>query len=268
VTPLEERTLASEVVVIGRSPEAHVQVLDPLVSRQHLRITVADSATIIEDLRSANGVYVNGARLNRSRPLYDGDRILIGTTELSVFAAPASESRPAAVRGQERFASKSLPPADDVMDPLLRRRTESATTARASAFDVLGRLADRMFAMGRGSEAEKILADHLTRVRGGARAGLEVPAALREEAARYALRLAQATGRLMWADFAVELHLLAGLPMSDPLFELLMGAGRVRDLDKKLFADYLAAMRRRLLHLSSDEQRRYARLHTFFEAAE
>jgi hypothetical protein len=72
----------------------------------------------------------------------------------------------------------------------------------------------------------------------------------------------------MWADFAVELHLLAGLPMSDPLFELLMGAGRVRDLDKKLFADYLAAMRRRLLHLSSDEQRRYARLHTFFEAAE
>ena len=36
----------------------------------------------IEDLRSTNGVLLNGERLRGSRPLQIGDRIELGTTEI------------------------------------------------------------------------------------------------------------------------------------------------------------------------------------------
>ena len=55
-------------------------------SRQHAVIALQDGAMTIEDLHSANGTYVNRARVpsGEKRPLNPGDLIQIGTVQLQV----------------------------------------------------------------------------------------------------------------------------------------------------------------------------------------
>jgi ABC transport system ATP-binding/permease protein len=75
---------------------------DPAVSRQHARVMRSPSgALIVEDVGSANGTYLNGARLSGPRELMIGDTIRIGTTEIRVEAQPAQvQSREAPVASQ------------------------------------------------------------------------------------------------------------------------------------------------------------------------
>jgi pSer/pThr/pTyr-binding forkhead associated (FHA) protein len=92
VTPAGERDHEQGSLVLGRGEEANIVLRDPLVSRVHARLTVLpDESVILEDLHSTNGVYVNGVRVSRpTSPLAEGDRLLIGTTEISVFSTRAS----------------------------------------------------------------------------------------------------------------------------------------------------------------------------------
>jgi pSer/pThr/pTyr-binding forkhead associated (FHA) protein len=59
---LQEFDLPRGATIIGRSLECHLTIDDPLVSRQHARITVGDDGAQIEDVGSRNGVRVNGAK--------------------------------------------------------------------------------------------------------------------------------------------------------------------------------------------------------------
>ena len=47
-------------VVIGRGSDCGLPLEDPLVSRHHARVLISELGAGIEDLDSANGVYVNG----------------------------------------------------------------------------------------------------------------------------------------------------------------------------------------------------------------
>ncbi len=55
--------LRDEVYTIGRSPDNNIQVLDKTVSRKHLKIFRKKNEYFIEDLKSRNGTFVNGARV-------------------------------------------------------------------------------------------------------------------------------------------------------------------------------------------------------------
>lgn len=70
-------------VVVGRSRECDVRVEDGNVSRRHFEL-VQDGPTawVVADLGSTNGTEVNGRRVSGRKRLDDGDRILIGGTEL------------------------------------------------------------------------------------------------------------------------------------------------------------------------------------------
>lgn len=63
---------------IGRSPDNDIVLADAKVSRHHAAIVDTGSNFVIADLRSANGVYVRGRRINPSANLSDGDDIGIG----------------------------------------------------------------------------------------------------------------------------------------------------------------------------------------------
>jgi pSer/pThr/pTyr-binding forkhead associated (FHA) protein len=78
--------LDGTVLHIGRDASSDLVLEDALTSRRHARIVVLPTGILLEDAGSKNGVYVNGARLERATLLHAGDRILIGTTELSVFS--------------------------------------------------------------------------------------------------------------------------------------------------------------------------------------
>lgn len=73
--------LAKAVTSIGRSQECDVTLDDQSVSRRHAEVHVENGQAWILDLGSTNGTEVNGARAQRTQ-LEDGDRIVIGQTEL------------------------------------------------------------------------------------------------------------------------------------------------------------------------------------------
>jgi len=73
--------LSKAVTSIGRSQECDVTLDDQSVSRRHAEVHVEDGQAWILDLGSTNGTEVNGARAQRTQ-LTDGDRIVIGQTEL------------------------------------------------------------------------------------------------------------------------------------------------------------------------------------------
>jgi len=64
--------------ILGRSPEANIQIDNKVISRRHARIACApgSDAYFIEDI-SARGVYVNFHRVRGRHPLRPGDRICI-----------------------------------------------------------------------------------------------------------------------------------------------------------------------------------------------
>jgi len=64
--------------LIGRTPDAVVQIDRTEVSRCHARVVVEGTAATIEDLGSKNGTYLNGQRLQQPVLLTDGDEIWIG----------------------------------------------------------------------------------------------------------------------------------------------------------------------------------------------
>jgi pSer/pThr/pTyr-binding forkhead associated (FHA) protein len=73
------------VLTIGRDSSCDIVLDDLLVSRLHAFLLVYSDRITLEDLPSRNGIYVNGSRLEHSVRLHSGDRIVFGTTEVSVF---------------------------------------------------------------------------------------------------------------------------------------------------------------------------------------
>ena len=70
-------------IVIGRSSELDMVLVEDMVSRKHAKISVGEGKITIEDLGSTNGTFVNGEKVKQSR-LKEGDRILIGTSILKL----------------------------------------------------------------------------------------------------------------------------------------------------------------------------------------
>jgi hypothetical protein len=94
-------------------------------------------------------------------------------------------------------------------------RPGEQTTAEVDAFEYLGRLADKMFTMGRVDAARRILSSHLDELLEGARNGRTLTPALVDTAGRYAVKLANETLDGKWVDVAVEVHLIACRPMRE-----------------------------------------------------
>jgi hypothetical protein len=74
--------VASDGAVIGRSRDCDVVLDDAGVSRRHAYVRSAPEGWTIEDLRSTNGVLLNGRPLHGVHPLRVGDRIELGSTEI------------------------------------------------------------------------------------------------------------------------------------------------------------------------------------------
>jgi hypothetical protein len=322
VSPVGEFELVRGWLVIGRLPECSVCLDDTLVSRMHARIIVQEGLVLVEDLHSSNGVYLNGVRVAGSSSLREGDRILVGTTELSIFevsdsgsmkvhppsstkhAAPRVESgapqsggrakspvrpltslklskgastrppasRPPASRPPASRPPASRPPASrpPASRPAERARTVSfekvPTTTRATALQMIGSLADRLFANGEVEEAVYVMSGHLRRILQGANGGLQVPPDVAALASHYAMVVARRSNQAIWMDYVVELHLSARLVMaSSTLLEFQDAAARGSSYDRLLFDYYVEAMLKRVADLSADEQARVELIALFGE---
>ncbi len=110
-------------LLIGRSEECDVRPLSDEVSRRHCAVFIGPDDAWIEDLKSRNGTYVNGKRIDSASrmKLADGDMIRVGSLELRVSSqapnrSPGSESavsrwlgEGSAVVGSEADAAGTVP---------------------------------------------------------------------------------------------------------------------------------------------------------------
>jgi hypothetical protein len=203
--------------VIGRGSDCQPALDDGLVSRRHAMITVGDGEVAIEDLESRNGVKVNGARIEHRVPLGDGDRIQIGSQEMTVLRVRSVNTATLA---------------------------QPAPTLRADAFGLLGSLADKALAMGRGTEAERILGVHLGNVLEDARGGRSLAAETCKQASVYAVKLAGATGKASWVDYVFELFTAVKQPCPvEVVDELYEAVRKVSGLNAKALRGYLEILR-------------------------
>jgi len=72
-------------IVIGRSSDLDMVLVEDMVSRKHAKIVTDEKGVAIQDLGSTNGTFVNGEKI-RKVDLKDGDRILIGTSIIKLVA--------------------------------------------------------------------------------------------------------------------------------------------------------------------------------------
>jgi len=73
--------LLAPAVLIGRSPEADIQVEADWVSGKHARLIREPQGYSIEDLGSSNGTFINYERVSK-RLLVDNDLIFLGRTKV------------------------------------------------------------------------------------------------------------------------------------------------------------------------------------------
>jgi predicted component of type VI protein secretion system len=236
---------------VGRSAGCQLSLDDPLVSRRHALLVVALDAVTIEDLQSRNGVVVNGQRIPGRTQLAAGDKIVIGSQELTLLEGRESAGREASglpkgkrtlpkMPAAEVVADRgsSVPPAEGDPD------AEPSMLRRADAFNLLGGVAEKALAMGRADEAERLLANPLADVVEASRAGKRLSPWLVDTAARFAAKLATATAKGAWADYVVELYDAQLRPCPAPVVDELYNAFRkVNAIDIVRLRGYVARLR-------------------------
>jgi len=78
---------------IGRTEENDIVLVEPGLSRRHLRIYDSHGAYVLEDLGSANGTRLNGERIVDPEVLREGDHITVGqsTFRFSLITPPVGD---------------------------------------------------------------------------------------------------------------------------------------------------------------------------------
>ncbi len=73
---------------VGRTPDNDLQIDASFISRHHAVLLIQGAQTIIEDLNSTNGVFVNAHRISRET-LNDGDLVMVGKARFRFAIRPA-----------------------------------------------------------------------------------------------------------------------------------------------------------------------------------
>jgi peptidoglycan hydrolase CwlO-like protein len=75
---------------IGRTPDNDIRIEAEFISRHHAVVLLYGTKTVVEDLNSTNGTFVNSERVNR-RTLKEGDIVTLGKSEFRYVIRPAPE---------------------------------------------------------------------------------------------------------------------------------------------------------------------------------
>jgi len=82
--PTHEVELAGNVVVLGRDPACDIVLNDSKCSRRHAVVEDGPEGLVVRDSGSANGVYLNGKRVDTAR-LQPGDTLRLGDARLKLL---------------------------------------------------------------------------------------------------------------------------------------------------------------------------------------
>jgi pSer/pThr/pTyr-binding forkhead associated (FHA) protein len=203
-----EIELGSGTVLMGRSSSCHIVVDDGLASRRHAKLEVTSDGVTVEDCGSVNGVYVNSRRISGALRVKDGDHVQVGRQDFVLRSALVTD---VPERDDRSLAQTRL----DTVRSLPAMITETEATFSGDTLDLLGGVAEKILALGRGDEAERILSAPLqgllSEMRGGRRPKND--SEMMEKAARYAVKLAAATGKGQWVDYVIDTYAIVRRPL-------------------------------------------------------
>jgi hypothetical protein len=241
--------------VIGRSASCQLSLDDPLVSRRHAILVVAEDGVTIQDDQSRNGVTVNGVQVSEKTTLSPGDRIVIGSQELVLLGPDNDAKAPRRVTFGNRTLPKipSLaPPEDPHPSPTiapaapvsgLEADPNPTLVRKAQAFALLSGVAEKALALGRAEEAERLLAVPVSEIVDASRDGKQLPPTLVDMVARFAAKLATATANGTWVDHVIELYRAQERPCPATVIdELNTAVRRVSAIDLARLRDYVALL--------------------------
>jgi hypothetical protein len=136
-----EVTPSGPKAVLGRDPGCDVVLNDTKCSRRHAVVEQIDGRLYVRDTTSANGIYVNGRRVDRA-VLAPGDTVRMGDVQLRVLAelgstlvAPPSAEEPGPEPPSDALPSpiRVVPPAGRPQSsPSLRRPSGEAGRSPAA----------------------------------------------------------------------------------------------------------------------------------------
>jgi len=243
-----EIELGSGTLLMGRSSSCHIVVDDGLASRRHAKLDVASDGVVVEDCGSVNGVYVNARRIAGQLRIKDGDHVQIGRQDFILRSMLVSDTpQRERERTRERDRSLAVTRIDDSRG-FPQMVNENEATFSGDTLDLLGGVAEKILALGRGEEAERILSaplvSLLTELKSGRRAqsGSEVV----DKAGRYAVKLADATAKGRWIDYVIDLYTVARRPMPaavvDQLYVILR---KTSSINLGALREYLGTLRER-----------------------
>lgn len=258
-------------VLIGRSSNCHLVLDDSLVSRRHAQIVVKEDRVMVEDFGSANGVFVNGKRVAGSQLLKGGDQLLVGKQQFAVCAtARAPISRPAERFNAETLHGLRVAPdlsgivQTEIVDTKADLKPDADSTHREEALELLGGVADKVLAMGRGEEAERVLSAALNNVLIQVKRGREPAPRVVGRAASYAGKLAEATAHGKWLDYTIELYAALRRPLPiefvDQMYAVLR---RVDAVNLPALRAYLALLQEQATTYGPNERFAIQRLEGF-----
>jgi pSer/pThr/pTyr-binding forkhead associated (FHA) protein len=208
-------------------------------------VTVDQRGVSIEDLGSRNGVYVNAERAVGSVLLKLGDRLGIGDETLVLLELDEPVESRAANTVAAMQAGRDSFNDDD----------QAQATRSADVFQLLGHVVDKALALGRGDDAEHVIATHLQAALNDALSERGLSPDIARTAAGYAVKLAGATGKASWLDYANRLYhaldLVLPLALVDEMYVLLR---RVRGIDLGTLRAYTEALRTRSHGLAPAER--------------
>jgi predicted component of type VI protein secretion system len=122
-------------------------------------------------------------------------------------ATPAAPALPPVTAGPTPRGLADARPSPPTVQPSSLVEPPTAEGSRAvQSFQLLGGVADKSLAMGKAEDAERYLQTLLNDVLTRAREGQAVEPGVTEPAARYAARLAGATGKAAWVEYVFELY--------------------------------------------------------------
>lgn len=246
-----EYELRGERVMLGRGSEVDIMLTGPLVSRRHAELRQTEGGLEVSDLKSRNGVFVNGRRIDEPTLLSNGDTLAIGDNTFVIVES----FDPATLRAEHLSEMRALRESARVPAGSFGSDDSPNSTRRAAALQMLGGVVDKALALGLGQEAEHIIGTHLVAVLSDAAAGRGVAPEVARSSAQYAVKLATVTGKGAWLDFAFRLYRALGetmpLPIVDEMYTVMR---RVRGLDRDLLHGYGEFLRARGEQLSAPER--------------
>ena len=90
-------------IIIGRSSDLDMVLVEDMVSRRHAKISSTDSEVYIQDMGSTNGTFVNGEKIAGRALLHEGDRILVGTSIIKVVAVEGAVAQTSEAEARRRL---------------------------------------------------------------------------------------------------------------------------------------------------------------------